>query len=48
MYKTFRDLLIKNHRLSMQDQSIKLESFLSKWMEKEEQVDDIIVMGIKV
>lgn len=48
MKKRFRELLLKvaSHPVATQKQM--LETTLSHWMEGHEQVDDILVMGIKV
>lgn len=48
MYKRFRELLISISYLPMVEQRNQLDDFLSDWMGDEEQVDDIIVMGVKV
>ncbi len=48
MYRRFRDLLISIQHLSMDEQCKELDNFLLSWMGDEEQVDDIIVMGVKV
>jgi len=43
----FRKLLLDIHRLSMQDQKIRLENRLDDWMNGREQIDDITVLGIR-
>jgi serine phosphatase RsbU (regulator of sigma subunit) len=48
MYKRFRDLLIKGSELPMSEQCDKLDGFLKSWMGSEEQVDDIIIIGVRV
>jgi serine phosphatase RsbU (regulator of sigma subunit) len=48
MYKRFRELLISVSTLPMGEQCEKLDSFLHSWMGHEEQVDDIIVIGVRV
>ena len=48
MYKRFRELLISISYLPMAEQRNQLDDFLNDWMGDEEQVDDIIVMGVKV
>jgi hypothetical protein len=46
--KRFKDYLIsiKNH--TMKDQRKELESFIEKWRGTDEQVDDILVIGIRI
>ena len=44
----FKKLLCDIHHLSMQDQKVKLLEDLKNWMGNHEQIDDILVMGIKV
>ena len=48
MTKRFRELLFEIHEKPMEEQKSILETTLSDWMGKEEQVDDILVMGVKV
>lgn len=48
MYKQFRELLIKNGNLEMSEQKIQLRDTLIDWMKDEEQVDDILVIGVRV
>lgn len=48
MYKQFRDLLLVNSKLDLSDQKDKLKESLFEWMKDEEQVDDILVMGVRV
>lgn len=48
MYRRFRDLLLAIHLLPMEEQRKELDTFLLSWMGEEEQVDDIIVMGVRV
>jgi len=45
--KKFKDLLIDNSHLSMNEQKEVLESTLEEWKGKVEQIDDILVIGIK-
>jgi serine phosphatase RsbU (regulator of sigma subunit) len=44
----FKKLLCDMHTLGMQDQKNKLVKELENWMGDQEQIDDILVMGIKV
>ncbi|MEA2042224.1 MAG: SpoIIE family protein phosphatase [Bacteroidota bacterium] len=46
--KRFRNILLENHKLPMNEQKQKLESFLNDWQGLEEQIDDIAVLGIKI
>lgn len=48
MYKRFRELLVSGSNLPMREQCEKLDSFLKSWMGHEEQVDDIIIIGVRV
>ena len=48
MSKRFRELLLEIHEKPMGKQRNILEKTLSDWMGKEEQVDDILVIGVRV
>tara|TARA_R110002096_G_scaffold435928_1_gene664353 strand:+ start:7392 stop:9188 length:1797 start_codon:yes stop_codon:yes gene_type:complete len=48
MYKKFREILITNSNKPLPDQKEVLRSNLIDWMGNEEQVDDIIIIGVKV
>ncbi|HAN18517.1 MAG: hypothetical protein A2X13_08190 [Bacteroidetes bacterium GWC2_33_15] len=48
MVKRFRELLLKIHKDPMEDQSHLLENILDEWRGHEEQVDDILVIGVKI
>jgi len=48
MYKRFRDLILKNHKKSINFQKEALHSELSEWMGDVDQIDDILVIGLKV
>lgn len=48
MYKKFRDTLIANHKKDLSVQKDLLRDYLFDWMGDEEQVDDIIVIGVKI
>lgn len=48
MYKRFRELLVSGSNLPMREQCEELDSFLKSWMGHEEQVDDIIIIGVRV
>lgn len=47
-YKQLHDLLLQNHRMPMQEQLAALEKTLEAWQGGLEQVDDILVMGIRI
>ena len=46
--KNFKELLLQIHKYDMPKQKQILDETLTKWMEGYEQVDDILVSGIKI
>ena len=46
--KRFKEILVEIQPLSMDEQDRHLASFLEKWKGEEEQVDDILVIGIRM
>jgi len=48
LYKQFEELLMKNHKQAADYQKNELLNAMTKWMAKEEQVDDILVIGVKI
>ena len=48
LYKQFEETLLKNHTKNFTLQKQILENEIDKWRGKEEQVDDILVIGIKI
>lgn len=48
MPRRFKDILLENHQLPMKLQQFKLETFFEEWKGSNDQVDDILVMGIKI
>ncbi|NOQ25198.1 MAG: SpoIIE family protein phosphatase [Bacteroidales bacterium] len=48
MLKKFRALLLEIHKNPIEEQEKILEDILETWRGKEEQVDDIIVIGVKI
>ncbi|MCD4833424.1 MAG: tetratricopeptide repeat protein [Bacteroidales bacterium] len=47
-YKPFKKLLLSNCQKTMGEQQLILDKTLSIWQQKYEQVDDIVVVGIKI
>ncbi len=45
--KRFKDLLMKNHKLSLPKQKEAIEENLMEWQSDNDQVDDIILIGVK-
>ncbi|MCK4662642.1 MAG: tetratricopeptide repeat protein [Bacteroidales bacterium] len=48
LYKHFKNLLKEIHNLPMNEQETKLFKTHRKWKDNNEQVDDILIMGIKI
>jgi serine phosphatase RsbU (regulator of sigma subunit) len=48
MIRKFKDLLKQIHKEPMEDQKSILEDSLDRWMSEYNQVDDILVMGIRI
>ncbi len=48
MRKQFVKLLMDNHKKTMQEQKVILTETIDNWKSDNEQVDDILVMGIKI
>jgi serine phosphatase RsbU (regulator of sigma subunit) len=48
MYKNFRNLLLEIHSKKPNEQKEILENELKKWQGSVEQVDDILVVGVKI
>ena len=46
-YKQFKELLVSIHNSSIEDQKQILDQTFEQWRGKEEQVDDVLVMGIR-
>jgi serine phosphatase RsbU (regulator of sigma subunit) len=47
-YQPFKDLLISIHDLHVEKQKLRLESVITKWIGEGEQIDDMLVMGIRI
>jgi len=48
MYKPFQDLLLKNSSRAMEQQKQLLEQHFEDWKGNREQVDDVLVIGVKI
>ena len=48
MSKKFKQFLLGNHKLPMEEQKTSLQKTLNDWAKGEAQVDDILVMGVKL
>jgi serine phosphatase RsbU (regulator of sigma subunit)/Tfp pilus assembly protein PilF len=48
MSRKFKDLLIKIHQEPMEDQKLILDKTLTDWMGDNSQIDDILVIGVRV
>jgi serine phosphatase RsbU (regulator of sigma subunit) len=46
--KKFKELLLSNRQVPVEEQGATLEQFLEKWSSGAEQVDDILVIGIRM
>jgi len=44
--KTFKELLLKISALSIEKQALELKTNMKNWMNEEEQIDDILVIGV--
>lgn len=48
MYKPFQDLLLRNHNKPMQTQKEILDSSFEKWKGDHDQVDDVLIVGMRI
>ena len=48
MTKRFKDLLLSIHHLPATEQEVRLEKSLEEWKKEISQVDDILVMGVRI
>jgi len=46
--KSFKKLLLSQHNKPLDDQKKYYNEFINKWMSGQEQVDDILILGIKI
>ncbi len=47
-YKQFKELLLKNSNLTLNEQHNKIEEAFYNWKGNHEQIDDILILGIKI
>ena len=47
-YQPFKDLLTEISVLPVDEQQLQLDETITKWIGTAEQIDDILVMGIKI
>jgi len=47
-YQPFKDLLVEIHQQSMQEQKQKLESVISSWKGDRGQIDDMLIIGLRI
>ena len=47
-YQPFKDLLVEISELPVDEQQLRLDETIIKWMGTGEQIDDILIMGIRV
>jgi hypothetical protein len=48
MAKKFKEILLSIQDMSMLEQEEYLENFMNTWKASEEQVDDILVIGVRL
>ena len=48
MYKRFKELILTLQSEDMKDQKEILNTTINDWMNNEEQIDDICLIGVKV
>ena len=46
--KRFKDLILSVQDKTMQEQGIALDKFITEYRKSVEQIDDILVMGVKI
>ncbi len=46
-YRTFKELLVSNSEKEMREQGILLDQAFEKWKGDNEQIDDVVVIGLK-
>jgi hypothetical protein len=48
MTKNFKELLVRISKKSMEEQKDILDTTIKEWMGSVEQIDDILVMGLRI
>ena len=48
MYKSLKQVLLSNQHLSMKEQGEEFNKILNDWKGELEQIDDVLVIGIRV
>jgi hypothetical protein len=48
MYKPFQELIIQNHAKPMEQQKEILDTTFERWRGEREQIDDVMVIGLKI
>ncbi|MDP2387853.1 MAG: tetratricopeptide repeat protein [Bacteroidota bacterium] len=48
LYKQFHSILLENHHLPMNEQKGILEKRINEWMGETEQIDDLLVIGVRI
>ena len=48
LYQPFKDLLVSISHLPIKEQKHRLEETIIRWIGQAEQMDDILIMGIKI
>ena len=46
-YKRFKEILLNTYNLEMHEQKEQLEDAILKWMNRTEQIDDIVIFGVQ-
>jgi serine phosphatase RsbU (regulator of sigma subunit)/tetratricopeptide (TPR) repeat protein len=47
-YQPFQDMLLEIHKKSMEEQQTHLDKVLADWMGNHEQIDDVIIFGVRI
>ena len=46
--KNFKEILVNIQNKTMKEQEVYLDNFIEKWKAKTEQIDDILVIGVRL